>query len=121
MTKQLLTFSTRWLANCLGLIVSVYFSIVEISGGLTTLIVSALLLALLNALVKPLLIIFSLPIIALSLGFFLIVINGIVIYLLSALYGPFDIANFWLAMVAGIIIGLVNYIVTISYERFFER
>jgi uncharacterized membrane protein YvlD (DUF360 family) len=39
-------------------------------------------------------------------------------YLLSVLYSPIDITNFWYAMVAGIVIGLVNYIVTITYERF---
>lgn len=118
MQKQLLQFISRWAANSLGLAASTAIGIITLTGGVRYILISGLLLALLNALVKPLLIIISLPLIAISLGFFLIVINGIVMYLLSLIYSPLEIDNFWMAMVAGIIIGLVNYIVTITYERF---
>ena len=117
MTKQLIQFITRWAANCLGLAMSDYFGIITVNGGVRYFVISGLLLALLNAVIKPLLIIISLPIIALSLGFFLIIINGVVMYLLNLIYAPIEIQNFGYAMVAGIIIGLVNYIVTIIYER----
>ncbi len=118
MTNQFIQFITRWVANCLGLAVATTFNIIMINGGVRFLIVSGLLLALLNAIIKPILIIISLPLIAVSLGFFLIIINGIVVYLLNVIYPPLYIHNFWYAIVAGIIVGLVNYIVTIVYERF---
>lgn len=118
MIKQLAQFISRWAANCIGLIVCSVIGIVSFSDGWIYVVISAFLLAVLNAVIKPLLIIISLPLIALSLGFFLIVINGVIMYLLSILYSPLDIRNFGFAMVAGIVIGLVNYIVTITYERF---
>mgnify|MGYP003584995522 CR=1 FL=1 len=121
MIKQLLQFLTRWLVNCLGLWIAGAVGVLTISGGTIYLVVSALLLALLNAVMKPILIIISLPIIAISLGFFLIIINGIVVYALDMLYSPLKVQNFWYAMLAGIVIGLVNYIVTIVYERFFDK
>jgi putative membrane protein len=117
MLKQLVQFISRWTVNSLGLALCAYITIIDVTGGVVSFVIAGLLLALLNALIKPLLIIFSLPLIALTLGFFLIIINGVVMYLLSVLYEPLNIQNFWYAMVAGIIIGLVNYIVTILYER----
>lgn len=117
MTKQILIFVSRLIANALGLWLAVLMGVLTINGGLKSIIISAFILAILNAVIKPLLIIFTLPLIALSLGFFLVVINGLLVYLLSVFYGNINIDNFVMAMLAGIIIGLVNYIVTILYER----
>ena len=117
MLKQLIQFISRWVVNSLSLTLCAYLTIVDVSGGVASFVIAGLLLAILNAVIKPMLIIFSLPLIALTLGFFLIIINGLVMYLLSLLYDPLVFQNFWYAMVAGIVIGLVNYIVTILYER----
>lgn len=117
MTKQIIVFIARWLANGLGLWAAATLGAISIDGGVKGYVISALFLALLNAIIKPLLIIFTLPLIEFTLGFFLIVINGLVVYLLSLFYGSLQINNFMWAMLAGIIIGLVNYIVTILFER----
>jgi putative membrane protein len=66
--------------------------------------------------VKPLLNILTLQAIALSLGFFLIVINGFVVYLTSLLYKPLKIDSFWIAVLVGIVISLLNYIVTVATD-----
>jgi uncharacterized membrane protein YvlD (DUF360 family) len=47
---------------------------------------------------------------------FMIIVNGLTVYLASRLYSPLDITNFWAAIFAGIIIGLVNYLVTAILE-----
>ena len=47
-----------------------------------------------------------------SLGLFMIIINGVTVYLASKLYTPLHITNFWAAVFAGIVIGMVNYLVT---------
>lgn len=118
MLKQILTFASRWVANALGLGVAYAVGIIDITGGIKSFVISALILAVLNAIMKPLLIILTLPLITLTLGFFLIVINGVVMYLLGLFMGSVTVNNFLYAMLAGIIIGLLNYIVTILYERF---
>jgi uncharacterized membrane protein YvlD (DUF360 family) len=53
----------------------------------------------------------------LTLGFFMIVINGLTVYLASKLYGPLHITDFWAAMFAGVVIGLVNFLVSIILKE----
>lgn len=78
--------------------------------------ISGLILALMNAVIKPFVIILSLPAILFSLGLFMIVINGLMVMLVSWLYAPLQITNFGAAMLAGMVIGLVNYLVTFALE-----
>jgi putative membrane protein len=120
MFKQILTLLTRWVANSLGLWLAVYWGLIAINGGSKSFIIGGLLLAILNALLKPLLIILTLPLIAVTLGFFLIVINAAVIYVLSLFYSSLILDSFLYTMLAGIVVGLVNYIVTIIFERVFK-
>ncbi len=75
-------------------------------------IVAGLLLAIINTVIKPILIIFSLPAIVLTLGLFMILINGLTVFIASKLYEPLQITNFWAAVFAGMVIGLVNFLVS---------
>jgi putative membrane protein len=79
-------------------------------------IVSGLLLAIINAVIKPIVVILSLPAILFSLGLFMIVINGLMVLLASKLYTPLEVKNFPAAIAAGMIIGFVNYLVTTILE-----
>ena len=79
-------------------------------------IISGLILAAINSVIKPLVVLLSLPAILLTLGLFMVVINGFSVLLASWLYTPLHIGNFWAAMLAGVIIGLVNYLVTAILE-----
>lgn len=117
MRKQAAQFAVRWLANCLGLVIaSELFGLLHYGSGWGAVIAGGFVLAALNALVKPFLIIFTLPAIVLSLGLFTIVINGIIVYLAALLYGPLNVDSFWAAVLAGMLIGLVNYIVNMFLE-----
>ena len=81
-------------------------------------IIAGLVLALVNTVIKPLVIILSLPAILFSLGLFMIVINGLMVLIASKFYGSLEVKNFATAMLAGMVIGLVNYLVsTILEER----
>jgi putative membrane protein len=117
MKKQFFTFVIRWIVNTLALwaCASILHFITSI-GDVYKVIIAALVLSILNAIVKPILIIFTLPAIALSLGFFLIVINGFVVYLTSVLYKPLKIDSFWTAVLVGIVMSLLNYIVTVATD-----
>ncbi len=77
---------------------------------------AGLVLAIINIVLKPILIIFSLPAIVLTLGLFVIIINGLTVFIASKLYTSLHITNFWAAMFAGMVIGLVNYLVTAILE-----
>lgn len=79
-------------------------------------IIGGLILALINAIIKPVVVILSLPAILFTLGLFMLVINGLMVMLASAIYDPLQVSSIWSAMLAGVVIGLVNYLVTAILE-----
>ena len=91
-------------------------SSITYDSRLKVIVVAGLLLAIINIVLKPILVIFSLPAILFSLGLFMIIINGLTVFIASKLYTPLHITNFWAAVFAGMIIGLVNYLVTAILE-----
>lgn len=122
MKKQFVTFIIRWFANAVALWLSaVVLGLVDKQASFEGFIIGGFILAILNAIIKPILIILTLPAIAFTLGFFLIIINGAVVWLTSLIYQPLHIGSFWAAVLVGIVIGLVNYIVTITAEAIGKR
>lgn len=120
MKQQAITrFAIRWGISALGIWVAA-----GILGGeriaydsrFGVIIVAGLILALVNSLIKPIVVILSLPAILFSLGLFMIVVNGLMVSLVSYLYPPLQISSFAAAMLAGMVIGLVNYLVTTILE-----
>jgi putative membrane protein len=61
---------------------------------------------------KPILIILSFPAIILSLGLFMLILNGFLILLVHWIYHPLYVSGLGVAIIAGIIVGLVNFLVT---------
>lgn len=115
----LYTFIVRWLVTSLGLWVAagILRGSVDYQGQITVIIVAGAILALINSIIKPLLVLTTLPIILLTLGIFMLLINGATVYLVSRLYPPLHIDSFGVAILTGAIIGLVNYLVTAILER----
>lgn len=111
-------FLIRWVGSSLGLLLAAELMSHHISYGNSVGVIlgAGFLIAVLNMLLRPLLIILSLPVVILSLGLFIFIINGLVVWLVGALYPPLHIAGFWTAVFAAIIIGLVNYLVTALLE-----
>ncbi|NNC95877.1 MAG: phage holin family protein [Chitinophagales bacterium] len=73
-------------------------------------ILTALIIALLNVTIKPLLVIFTLPLTVLTLGLFLLVINSCVIMIADYLLAGFSVENFWWALLFSLILSLINSI-----------
>ena len=118
MNKPFTRFLIRWFVCGLGLWVA---SLILTNGiefnRFIAIVIAGLVLAIMNTIIKPIVIILSLPAILLSLGLFMIVINGLMVMLASKLYTPLQVTNFGAAMLAGMIIGLVNYLVTTILEE----
>ena len=101
----------RWLANTLALFIVVtvlhrhfhYRSIV-------TLLVAALVLGLLNAIVRPILFVLTLPLTVVTLGLFLLVLNAIMLELTAALVPGFDIHGFGWAIVGALVLSIVSLV-----------
>ena len=77
----------------------------------SSLFVSALLLGLANAIVRPLFILFTLPLTLLTLGLFLLVINALMILLVASLVKGFKVSGFWTAFFASIFISIFNFFI----------
>jgi putative membrane protein len=118
MSYQLYRFITRWLVCSLGLWIAASFlsSDITTENRLLDTVVAGLFLAIINIVLKPILIVLSLPAIVVTLGLFMIIVNGITVYIVSKVYHPLHITNFWAAVFAGMVIGLVNYLVTTILE-----
>ena len=118
MNRPLPRFLTRWLVSSLGLWIAAGLlgNSISYDSKFGVIVVSGLVLAIINTIIKPVLVIFSLPAIVLTLGLFMIIINGLTVFIASKLYGPLHVTNFWAAIFAGMVIGLVNYLVTAILE-----
>jgi putative membrane protein len=108
----------RWAINTFGLwVASELITSVDYGGQVGVLLIASLILSIVNALIKPLLVLLSLPFIALTLGLFTVLINGALVWLVSVIYVPFEVGGFTYAVLAGIVVGLVNYMLTILLDR----
>jgi len=115
MQRFVTRFLVRWLVSALGLwIAEALLDSSRLSVGTSwgTVIGAGFFLALVNMFLKPLLIFLSIPALLLSLGLFMLVVNGLVILVASWLYSPLYVKNLGVAIIAGIIVGLVNFLVT---------
>jgi len=77
-----------------------------------TLIAAALLLGIVNAFVRPILVILTFPITLLTLGLFLLVINGLMILLVSHFLSGFVVDGMWSAILAAIVVSLTSWVMS---------
>ena len=129
MKKQFSLFILRWILNSFGLWVAVRvfgtgYSDAELTANTWAFLVAGLIFSLINAILRPVVIILSLPAILVTLGLFMIVVNGLMVYI-SLKLAPGLQMTFLYSMITGIVLSLVNYIVSgvleLQYMRQRER
>lgn len=105
-------FLVRVLFNALGIWIAIRLSSnidIVASNQLVAILVAALIFSIANAIVRPILVILTLPAVVLTLGLFLLLINGFIVWLVAELYGPFQVQTFGASLLAAIIIWIVNH------------
>jgi putative membrane protein len=103
-------FILRVLIAALGLwLATEWLQGINVSSA-TTLILAALLLGVVNAIVRPIVVILTLPATLLTLGLFLLIINAAMLGLVAAFLPGFAISGFWPAFWAAIIVSVVSWI-----------
>lgn len=118
MKKQFFVFIVRWLLNSLGLWVAVRllgtgYDDVDVTAGIFGFLVAGLIFSIVNTILKPLMVILSLPAILLTLGLFMLVVNGLMVYV-SLKLAPGISMTFLNSILTGMLLSLVNYIVSAS-------
>lgn len=129
MKRQFSLFILRWILNSFGLWVAVRvfgtgYSDAELTANTWVFLVAGLIFSVINAVLRPIVIILSLPAILVTLGLFMIVVNGLMVYI-SLKLAPGLQMTFLYSMITGIVLSLVNYIVSgvleLQYMRQRER
>lgn len=99
----------RWVVNAAALLGIAYVIPGFELEGLWLAILAALVLGLVNALIRPLLVVLTLPISVITLGLFILVINALMLWLASSLVPGFTIDTFFTAMLAAIFLWIVSW------------
>lgn len=104
----MLQFILTWLATAVSLIITAFivpgFVVISFSSA----VVGAAVLGLVNAVVKPILVLFTLPLTILTLGLFLLVVNAIALGLVSYLTPGLTVAGFFPAVFGSIVLTIVS-------------
>ncbi|KAB2639115.1 MAG: phage holin family protein [Verrucomicrobia bacterium] len=105
-------FLIRWIVTTLAVLGATWLVPGVSCDNNGTLLGAALLLGIINALVRPVLLLLSLPFIIVTMGFFILVINALLILLVSKILPGFHVSGFWSALFAGIVIGFFSWILS---------
>ena len=107
----------KWLIMAISILASAYLIPgVTVSGFFAALWV-ALFLGIVNVLVKPVLILITLPINIVTLGLFTFAINALLILLASSAIKGFQVTGFWVAMLFSIVLSAINYLLGFLLRR----
>lgn len=109
----MLKFLIKWFTNIVAL-----FFVINIVAGVSfdswqSIVVAAFVLGLLNAFLRPVLILLTLPFSILSLGLFTLIINGSLFYLASKFVRGFHVMSFWNAFWAAIVFSVISFFLNI--------
>ena len=120
MKQQFFVFLIRWALNSVGLWVAVRlldtgYDDVNVTAGFWGFLLAGLIFSLINTILKPVLVILSLPAILITLGLFTLIVNGLLVYISLGL-APGVAMSFGNSIITGIILSLVNYIVSAAVE-----
>lgn len=104
----------RWALNAAALML-----VPELVGGIsvtsfTTALAAAIVISLLNALIRPILLVLTLPITALTLGLFILVINALMFWIAASFIGGFHVADFWAALWGALVYSILTWLVNLA-------
>jgi len=101
-----------WLINSVSLIAVAYL-IPSISvSSFATALVAALVLGLVNAVIRPILVLLTLPATILTLGLFIFVINGLLFWFVGSFIEGFVVAGFWAGVLGAIVYSLISWLLS---------
>ncbi|MEA5114922.1 MAG: phage holin family protein [Geobacteraceae bacterium] len=106
-------FLLRWLINAISLLAVVHIVAGVSVDRLLTTIIAALVIGLLNAFIRPLLLVLTLPVNVLTLGLFTLVINGCLFYLAAWLVKGFHVTGFWTAFIGALVFSIISWLLNL--------
>ena len=111
----------RWLLLAAALLLVAHlYSGVQVTSFASAM-VAALVLGLFNALLRPLLVMLTLPVTLITLGLFLFVINALLFWVAASLLSGFNVAGFGSALIGSLLYSLCGMVIDVAMERVFAR
>ena len=111
----------KWLLSAAALLlVATIYSGVQLHGYQAALI-AALVIGLLNTLVRPILVILTLPVTVVTVGLFLFVINALMFWSAAYLLDGFNVTGFWAALIGSLIYSVLSMIINSALESLFSK
>lgn len=98
-----------WIFNALALLGVAYFLPGIRVDGLISALIAALLLGLVNTFLRPLLILLTLPVTVLTLGLFIIVINGLLFWFAGSVLAGFEVEGFWTGVLGALLYSVFSF------------
>ena len=98
-----------WLINAAALMALPYLMHSVSVTNVGTALIAALVLGLVNTLIRPLLVLLTLPVTVLSMGLFILVINALLFWMVSTWVEGFEVAGFWSAFLAAILYSIISW------------
>jgi putative membrane protein len=105
-----MTFLIHWLIRAVAIIITAYLLPGVRLSGFAAALVTAVVLGLVNLLIRPLLLLLTLPLNILTLGLFTFVINALLILLTSAIVPGFTVTGFGWALLFSLVLSIINYL-----------
>jgi putative membrane protein len=105
----LLSLLILWLINALALLTVAYVVPGITVADFTAALVAAVVLALVNTIIRPILILLTLPATLLTLGLFIFIINGLLFWLVGTYLEGFEVAGFWTGVLGAIVYSIVSW------------
>ena len=109
-------FLFRWIATTIAVVLTSKFLHGVRVDDFGSLIAAALLLGILNAFVRPVLLILSAPLILLSLGFFILIVNALMLYWVPSFVPGFHLDGFGTAFWGAIVIGIISWVLSAFFR-----
>jgi putative membrane protein len=106
----MLMLLARWIVNAAALLLVAYIYPGVHVESFGAALVAALVLGLVNAFIRPLLVILTLPVTLITLGLFLFVINALLFWLVAEVVHGFTVSGFWAALVGSIMYSLITLV-----------
>ncbi len=106
-----------WICNALALLAVAYLLPGVRVDGIESALIAALLLGLINTLLRPLLILLTLPATVLTLGLFIFVINGLLFWFAGSVLRGFEVSGFWVGMMGALLYSILSSIFSLLIPK----
>lgn len=117
----MLKLIVRWLLLAAALLLVAYLYPGVQVQSFTAALIAAFVLGLLNTVVRPLLVLLTLPVTLITVGLFLFVINALMFWAAATLLNGFNVSGFWAALIGSLIYSLCGMVIDVAMERLFTR